>query len=100
VDALLGNACKLVETALAGGSGDWTVFLDRDGNLHLVAGSDAPLESVLLTRPARIAWRVIRDGEALCVEGFDGKDRCRLEGRPPANPGKALLRAQPMYVRV
>lgn len=100
MDALLGNACKLLETALAGGSGDWTVFLQRDGSLHLVAGSEVPLESVLLTRAARIAWRVIRDGEALRVEGFDGKDRCRLEGRSPANPGRALLQAQPMYVAI
>jgi hypothetical protein len=98
VDSLLENAHRLLETALEGPqSEEWTVYLDREGALHLIAGADAPLESVLLARAAAAAWRIRRQAESVLVEGFDGDSRCCLQGRAP-NPARGPLSAPGLYL--
>jgi hypothetical protein len=98
VQRLLENAQRLLETALQGPHlEEWTIYLDREGCAHLVAGAETPLESVLLTRAASAAWRVVRRGEAVVVEGFDGQARVSLQGRAPCQ-GRQPLSSRGHYL--
>lgn len=73
------------------------MFLDRDGGLHLVSGAEIPLEAVVHARGASAAWRVRREAATIRVEGFDGKERCQLEGRS-SHPAVRGLASRGHYV--
>jgi hypothetical protein len=98
------QAQSLMDAALAalerGESGDemkvMTILIDRDGGIQMCADSDWPLDSLMLDRGARTAYRVSPRRGSVRVEGREGMRRCVLEGstasrwrvghvRPPQN---------------
>lgn len=78
------NARKIMDTAAdAADAGicpaDWTIFFGPEGGLEMIAGSDAPLDSLTWSRGARMAWQVRHLDGSVRVEGLAGGQRCRLE---------------------
>ena len=66
----------------------WTLMIGPEGGIEMIAGADEPLDTLLVTRGARAAWRVRRERGVVRVEGRMGKgavpDRAagrRREGR-------------------
>jgi hypothetical protein len=84
VSGLIENARKIMDTASdaddAGmGSADWTIFFGPEGGLEMIAGSDAPLDSLTWSRGARMAWQVRHLDGGVRVEGLAAGQRCRME---------------------
>lgn len=89
VNALLGNAAKLLETASSCSSADpspndWTIFIGPEGGLQMVAGAVQSLESLSWTCGARTAWQVSHRASSVRVEGWHAGQRCILESPKPA----------------
>lgn len=88
------RAQQLLEAASAspGVATEMTVLIGHDGSLQLCADSDWPLDSLARERGAKAAYRVMRRGEAIRVEGREGMRTCVLESRGQAEAARELLR--------
>jgi hypothetical protein len=88
VQRLANQAQDLLDAALAalerGGSCAemtvMTVLIGDDGQIQMCADSDWPLDSLMLDRGARTAYRVSPRRGSVRVEGREGLRRCVLEG--------------------
>jgi hypothetical protein len=79
------HAQSLLDAALAAlergeACQEMTVLIGRDGALQMCAGSDWPLDSLMLDRGARTGYRVSPRRGSVRVEGREGSRRCLLEG--------------------
>ena len=91
VQHLANQAQNLLDTALAAlargeSCQEMTVLIGRDGEIQLCAGSDWPLDSLMLDRGARTGYRVSPRRGSVRVEGREGLRRCVLETALPASP--------------
>jgi hypothetical protein len=90
---------ELLETALnAASAAEWTLFEDRTGGMHLIAGCELAIETLPWTRGATAAWQVRRRGERVHVEGYDGRERCCLEVLRTRRAGPALVCQRALYL--
>lgn len=79
------QAQNLLDAALAAlergeSCAEMTVLIGNDGGIQLCADSDWPLDSLMLDRGARTAYRVSPRRGSVRVEGREGSRRCVLEG--------------------
>ena len=71
-----------------------TILIGQDNGIRMIADSDWPLESLLLDRGARMAYRISSDSAGVRVEGREGSRRCVMEAASPARTARLLLGCQ------
>ncbi|MDX2151502.1 MAG: hypothetical protein SFV54_12265 [Bryobacteraceae bacterium] len=88
------NAAKILETAeRVGEPTEMAILVGAGGGLHIVAGSDWPLESLQREHGAAMAYKVTKAGGRVQVEGREGVRSCRFESLPAAKVARMLLGA-------
>lgn len=97
------NASKLMDAAVSASAAghateNMTVLISQEGGIHLIAGSDWPLDRIAAERGARTAYRVQHGSGRIAVEGREGESVCRLETESPAARVKRILRDSPRYL--
>jgi hypothetical protein len=70
---------------------EMTILIGQDNGIHIIAGSDWPLDSLALDRGARSAYRVTGLGGSIRVEGREGSRHCIMETTTPARTARLLL---------
>jgi hypothetical protein len=68
-----------------------SVMIGQDGAIHMVAGSDWPLEGLSRHYGAAAAYRVTADSGRIRVMGRAGEQTCILESPVPSQMAKLLL---------
>ena len=96
VSRFVENAMKLLsaaETALHSGHSpsDMTVLISNEGGIRMVVDSDWPLESLQSHHGAKMAYRVTRQDDRVCVEGREGLRTCRFESEDTRKAARLLL---------
>jgi hypothetical protein len=82
------------QTAAAHGEtpSEMTILIGRDNGIHMIANSDWPLDSLVLDRGAKSAYRISEHGDGrIRVEGREGSSRCVMEAVNPAVTARLLL---------
>jgi len=102
VQALIENAQRILDTAVEArhnglDSSDWTIFVGPEGGLEMIAGAEAPLDSLTWSRGARMAWQLRHAGGGIRVEGRSPFERCRLETETPSHAARMLLGSERLY---
>ena len=97
VSTLLDNANKILDVAesmrVAGHTGtDWSIMIGSEGQIHMVAASHWPLESLRAEHGASQAYRVLEHGGKIHVQG---KDQSRDLLISSAHPSQLLRRLLP-----
>ena len=87
---------QLLDAAQSAASGgetcsDITILIGQDDGIHMIAGSDWPLDSLALDRGARAAYRVTGLDGSIRVEGREGPRHCVMETTHPARTARLLL---------
>jgi hypothetical protein len=90
------NAAKIFDAAQDASSAgltpsDMSILISRDGGIHMVAGSDWPLESLQAHHGAPMAYRVSQQGGAVRVTGRAGSRTCLFEAEKPNGVARHLL---------
>jgi hypothetical protein len=70
---------------------DMTILIGQDNGIHMIAGSDWPLDSLALDRGAKAAYRISGLDGTIRVEGREGLRRCIMETASPARTARLLL---------
>jgi len=101
VSPFLRHAEEIFTTAQGGAEDcEWSLLVNRDGALRMVAGSDWGLDPLRLHHGAREAYRVTRVGGQVRVEARSASESCVLQ----SNVAKAALRPTladfPQYLTV
>jgi hypothetical protein len=80
------RAEEILQVAVAGnaGAGDTALVLDRQGGLRMLDPSGWSLPALAAEYGAAAVYRVIRRGDSVRVEGWNGSQRCLLEGHSAA----------------
>jgi hypothetical protein len=93
VSAFFRRAEEILEIATKGSSemGDTLVVLDRRGGLRMLDPTGWSLPALAAEFGAEAVYRVERRGLAVRVEGWDGSQRCLLQGQTGANRVNSLL---------
>ncbi|MEX2261378.1 MAG: hypothetical protein WD696_05470 [Bryobacteraceae bacterium] len=76
---------------------DVTILLTAGGGIHMIAGSDWPLEVLRAENGATSAYRVTRNSGRVRVEGRSSLQSCLLEAEAPSRGIRSLLPARPPY---
>jgi hypothetical protein len=97
------NAERVLDAAVAAArSGQatekMTVLIGNEGGIHIIAGSDWPLERLREERGAVAAYQVEHRGKTISVQGRQGDSTCLLETSRPDSTARRLLRDQPRYL--
>ncbi len=97
MDALLQNSHQIFDAAEACSRAgrppaDLTILIGPSGQIHLVAGSDWPLDRLQVERGASMAFRVNSQDGRVRVTGRSMNRSCRLETETPAAIARRLLR--------
>ena len=73
---------------------EMTILIGQDNGIHMIANSDWPLDSLVLDRGAKSAYRISENREGrVRVEGREGSCRCVMEAANPAATARLLLGA-------
>ncbi len=99
----LQNAQSILETATSADgveleSGNLAILIRQDGAIHMVMGSDWPLDSLQAHHGAQAAYRVSRRANQVRVEGKSLTASCVLQSEPAASAAKRLLADRPRYL--
>ncbi|MGA1997428.1 MAG: hypothetical protein ABSH45_16765 [Bryobacteraceae bacterium] len=80
------RAEELLQIATTGnsGGGDTALVLDRQGGLRMLDPAGWSLPALAAEYGAAAVYRVIRRGNSVRVEGWNGSQRCLLEGQSAA----------------
>ncbi len=98
MDAFLANAARILNTATAAvHPDDWTILVHQDGGLHLIAGSDWSLDSLLAHHGAQATYRVSSRAGLVRVEGRSHAQNCRLESATARAFSRQMLPSRPGY---
>jgi hypothetical protein len=65
------------------GSGALTILIHAQGQIHIVNGSESPIDSLQAQHGCSTAYRVTRGSGQVRVEGRNGSSRCVLEDSKP-----------------
>ena len=103
VTDFLETAGRIFETAASADgaeleSGALAILIGQDGAIHMVMGTDWPLDSLQTHHGARAAYRVSRDGSRVRVEGKSRTASCSLQSEPPSLAARRLLADRPRYI--
>lgn len=80
-----------IATAGNGGLGDTVVVLDRQGGFRMLEAAGWSLPGLAAEFGAEAVYKVERRGGAVRVEGWNGAERCLLEGRSGEQRMRELL---------
>lgn len=99
----LTNAERIFETAASADgseleSGDLAILIGQDGAIHMLMGSDWPLNSLQQHHGASAAYRVSRSGVQVRVEGKSRTGSCLLQSELPSAVAKRMLADRPRYL--
>jgi len=75
----------------------YTLLIQPTGQLHMIAGSDWPLDRLAAEQGAQRAYRVSESPDGVSVDGCQGDRTCRLTSQPPALTARRLLSAPALY---
>jgi hypothetical protein len=70
---------------------EMTILIGQDNGIHMIAASDWPLDSLVLDRGARAAYRVTDLNGSIRVEGREGSRHCVMQTTSPARTARMLL---------
>jgi hypothetical protein len=98
VNAFLKHAEEIFATARTAGTEDcdFSILVNREGGIHMIAGADWPLESLRAHHGASAAYRVHRNVSSVRVEARSATQSCLLASE---RPERALLPALPDFPR-
>ncbi|HZO52265.1 MAG TPA: hypothetical protein VFB63_06095 [Bryobacteraceae bacterium] len=97
-DPFLHDAATILATAGSVRSEtDYTLLIQQDGSLHMVAESDWPLDSLAAHHGARRAYRIGHKGTQVFVEGRSGLRKCTLASEAPAAIARLMLSSPGLY---
>ena len=68
-----------------------TILIGQDNGIHMIAGSDWPLDSLALDRGAKTAYRITGLHGSIRVEGREGPRHCVMQTTHPARTARMLL---------
>jgi hypothetical protein len=86
------QALNILEAAeSAGACSPMTILIGPQGAIHMIAGSDWPLDSLSLHHGAKQAYRVSENQGSVRVEAREGLRTCILESSKPAQIARFLL---------
>jgi hypothetical protein len=96
VDLFLDHAREILEAAeSAARRGEacspMTILVGRENGIHMIAGSDWPLESLTRHHGAEVGYRVTKRRGTVQVEGRTGSRSCLLQSTSPAETFRLLL---------
>ena len=96
------NAASIAETAeqtlQAGGThSEMTILIGPTGGIHMIAGSDWPLDSLRAEHGAKMAYRVTQQEASVRIEGRAGTQTCLFESAKPDGAARLLLEHDPQY---
>lgn len=95
VDAFTTRASEILKAAEnAGSPSEMTILIGHDGGIHMVAGSDWPLDSLSLHHGAKEAFRVSQINGLAKVEGRAGTRTCIIQAVTPAETARRLLESR------
>jgi hypothetical protein len=103
VTDFLTNAERILETAASADgaeleSGALAILIGQDGGIHMLMGTDWPLDSLQAHHGASAAYRVSRTGGQTRVEGKSRTGSCLLQSEPASSVAKRLLADRPRYL--
>jgi hypothetical protein len=103
VTDFLTNAERIFETAASADgaeleSGDLSILIGQDGAIHMLMGSDWPLDSLQTQHGASAAYRVSRNGAQVRVEGKSRTGSCMLQSELPSAAARRLLADRHRYL--
>ena len=104
VNQLLDNANNILDAAesmrVAGHTGDdWSILVGSQGAIHMVSGSDWPLEALRFQHGATQAYRVSQKDDQIQVEGKDGQRDIMIRSQAQNHVLKLLLPERRDYLR-
>jgi hypothetical protein len=90
------QAYEILEAAEAASSkglacAEWTLLVNQEGSLRMIADSDWPLDRLASENGARAAYRVSEHRGSLRVEARSGLRTCTVESRTPRQVARLLL---------
>jgi hypothetical protein len=105
VSRFLNDAMNLLEAAeqaaqAGNGASDLTILISQQGGIHMIAGSDWPLDSLQFHHGARTAYRVSECASKVRVEGRESGRSCVLETESSQRAARILLGQMPRTSRV
>lgn len=75
----------------AGTCSNTTILIGQDGQIHMIADSDWPLDSLALHHGAKRAYRVSEYQGSVRVDGREGNRTCVMESARPSQIARFLL---------
>jgi hypothetical protein len=72
-----------------------TILIGAGGGIRMIADSDWPLDSLIRDGEVRAAYRVTARGDALRVEGREGRRKCLVEATLVTPRKRAAFALQP-----
>lgn len=92
------NLLEAAEQAAHAGNtaSDLTILISREGGIHMIAGSDWPLDSLQFHHGARTAYRVSEHASKVRVEGREAGRTCVFETESPERAARILLGQIPL----
>jgi len=93
VSAFFYRAEEILQIATAGNStlGDTLVILDRQGGFHMLESAGWSLPAAAVEFGADAVYKVERRGSSVRVEGWNGTERCLLQGKTSGDRVRSLL---------
>lgn len=83
---------NILEAAESAGScSNMTILIGQEGGIHMIAGSDWPLDSLSWHHGAKTAYRVSEERGLVRVEGREGSRTCVMESAKPMQIARFLL---------
>lgn len=87
------RAEEILEIATAGSAamGDTLMVLDRQGGFHMLNPEGWSLPALAAEYGAEAVYKVERRGSAVRVEGWNGSERCLLQGQNSQQRARSLF---------
>jgi hypothetical protein len=100
VSAFLRHAEEIFAAARTAGPEDcdMAILVNRDGGIHMIAGTDWPLEPMRLHYGASAAYRVNRNGGQVKLEARRANESCTLVAEQPVRATRHGLNDFPQYL--
>ncbi|MBZ5623600.1 MAG: hypothetical protein LAQ69_33480, partial [Acidobacteriia bacterium] len=98
----LKHADEIFQTAREGGPDDceMSILVNREGSIHMLAGTDWELEPLRIDQGARAAYRISRKDGRVRLEARSADESCLFEAKPPARLIPAILPDFPQYLTI
>jgi hypothetical protein len=102
VSPFLRHAEEIFLAAREGGPEDceMSILVSRDGNIHMLAGSEWELEPLRLYHGARAAYRISRKAGGVRLEARSADESCLLQTKQPRSLTPAMLPDFPQYLTI